>query len=66
MVRNDGEVFFADANRRRSSGAEVMLQKNGSNLAAMIEELIVPIVARSNEQQKGMRLLSPIVWAVDN
>ena len=42
------------------------LQKNGSNLAAMIEELIVPIVARSNEQQKGMRLLSPIVWAVDN
>jgi hypothetical protein len=36
LVRNDGEVFFADANRRRSSGAEVKLQKNGCNLA-MIE-----------------------------
>lgn len=37
LARNDGEVFLQMLIGEDSSGAEVKLQKNGCNLATMIE-----------------------------
>lgn len=37
LARNDGKVFLQMLLGEESSGAEVKLQKNGSNLATMIE-----------------------------